>query len=102
MLEIRNFINGEWVDGQTTIENINPANTDDVINHAAVGTAADVDRAVRAAQDAFAEWRNRHGALMLRAFAAKNLLWLDKETANSTTTGHWRSANSRLVGNRFN
>lgn len=58
MLEIKNFINGEWVVGHKTMDNINPANTNDVINRAAVGTAADIDSAVQAASNAFASWRN--------------------------------------------
>lgn len=47
----------------------------------------DVELAIDSRLSAYAEWRNRHGALMLRAFASKNLLWLDKNTARSTTTG---------------
>ncbi len=58
MLEIKNFINGEWVDGHKTVENINPANTNDVINQVAEGTAADIDRAVQAASNAFPTWRD--------------------------------------------
>lgn len=58
MLEIKNFINGEWVSGHKTVENINPANTNDVINQAAEGTAADIDSAVQAASNAFPAWRD--------------------------------------------
>ena len=58
MLEIKNFINGEWVDSHKTAENINPANTNDVINQAAEGNAADIDSAVQAASNAFAAWRD--------------------------------------------
>lgn len=58
MLEIKNFINGEWVGGHKTVENINPANTNDVINQAAEGTAADIDSAVQAASIAFPAWRD--------------------------------------------
>jgi aldehyde dehydrogenase (NAD+) len=58
MLEIKNFINGEWVDSHKTVDNINPANTNDVINQAAEGSAADIDSAVQAAKKAFATWRD--------------------------------------------
>ena len=58
MLEIKNFINGEWVGGHKTVENINPANTNDVINQAAEGAAADIDSAVQAASIAFPAWRD--------------------------------------------
>jgi aldehyde dehydrogenase (NAD+) len=58
MLEIKNFINGEWVDGHKTVENINPANTNDVINQVAEGTSADIDSAVQAASNAFPAWRD--------------------------------------------
>ena len=58
MLEIKNFINGVWVDSHKTVDNINPANTNDVINQAAEGNAADIDSAVRAASNAFATWRD--------------------------------------------
>lgn len=58
MSTIKNFINGEWVDGHKTIENVNPANTNDVINLAAEGSAADIDKAVEAASNAFPAWRD--------------------------------------------
>ncbi|MDJ0653798.1 MAG: aldehyde dehydrogenase family protein [Xanthomonadales bacterium] len=55
MYDCRNFyINGEWVapaDGQE-LEVINPA-TEQVIGHISLGNAADVDRAVAAARNAF-------------------------------------------------
>jgi betaine-aldehyde dehydrogenase len=54
---IRNFINGEPVDsasGQTT-DLVNP-HTGEVFAQAVVSNAEDVDRAYRAASDAFASW----------------------------------------------
>ncbi len=54
---IQNFIDGEYVDsaeGQTEPV-LNPA-TGEVIAHAPLSTAADVDRAVSAARRAFPEW----------------------------------------------
>jgi betaine-aldehyde dehydrogenase len=55
--ELQNFINGSYqpsADGQTE-EIFNPA-TGDVIARAPLSTAADVDRAVKAAGDAFDGW----------------------------------------------
>lgn len=49
------YINGEWVDpaeGSTSMDVLNPA-TEEVIGKIAMGSAADVDRAVIAAKDAF-------------------------------------------------
>jgi len=51
---IKQYINGEWVDstGTDTIEVVNPA-TEDVIGKISSGTEEDVNRAVRAAKEAF-------------------------------------------------
>ena len=55
----RLFIAGEWVDSESgqTFESHNPANTRDVIGRFQEGTAADVARAVRAADMAGRLWR---------------------------------------------
>jgi len=55
---MRNYCNGQWVEsGSTTIVDIwNPA-SGEKIARVAYGTAEDVDRAVRAAKQAFWEWR---------------------------------------------
>ncbi len=55
---LRNFIGGEWVPstGTRCLEITNPA-TGDLIGHAPLSTAADVDQAVRAAHGAFPRWR---------------------------------------------
>ncbi len=52
------WIGGEFVPSAAdeTIEVLNPY-TEDVIGHVAAGTPADVDRAVEAAGQAFAQWR---------------------------------------------
>jgi betaine-aldehyde dehydrogenase len=54
---IRNFINGEPVDGASgqTTDLVNP-HTGEVFAQAVVSDAQDVDRAYRAASDAFASW----------------------------------------------
>jgi aldehyde dehydrogenase (NAD+) len=63
------FINGEWVpsSGRDSIAVVNPA-TEQTIAEVVRGTAADVDRAARAAADAFPAWsqtpaEERAGAL---------------------------------------
>lgn len=53
-----NFIDGEWVDAASgeTFESLNPANRTELLGTFAKSGAADVDRAVRAAKDAYPEW----------------------------------------------
>ncbi|HEY2887389.1 MAG TPA: aldehyde dehydrogenase family protein [Candidatus Limnocylindrales bacterium] len=53
------FIAGEWVDGVSgeTFESRNPADTRDLIGRFQSGTAADVARAIRAAETAGLRWR---------------------------------------------
>ena len=57
--EFKNFINGEWVAPTSggTIENRNPANTDELIGVFPASTQADVDKAVAAAREAYKSWR---------------------------------------------
>ncbi|NOX36893.1 MAG: aldehyde dehydrogenase family protein [Calditrichaeota bacterium] len=54
-----NFINGEWCEASTgeTFENRNPANWDEVIGVFPKSSKEDVDKAVRAAREAYEEWR---------------------------------------------
>lgn len=65
----RNYINGEYVDGDS-YENRNPANTDEVVGLFGKATAADVARAAEAAQAAFPGWANMaapaRGALLFK------------------------------------
>jgi alpha-ketoglutaric semialdehyde dehydrogenase len=53
-----NFIGGEWVDAVSgeTFENLNPADHTEVLGEFARGGAEDIDRAVRAAVEAYPEW----------------------------------------------
>src|SRR3982751_864410 len=55
----RNFIDGEWVESSSgeTFENINPADTRDVVGIFQKSVKEDVDAAVDAATRAFAKWR---------------------------------------------
>jgi acyl-CoA reductase-like NAD-dependent aldehyde dehydrogenase len=57
--EFKNFINGEWVASASggTIENRNPASTDELIGVFPASTLADVDNAVAAAREAYKSWR---------------------------------------------
>ena len=51
------YIDGQWVDPITPkpLDVINPAN-EEVCGHISIGSAADVDKAVKAARKAFASW----------------------------------------------
>src|SRR5947207_4052875 len=55
----QNYIGGEWVDSASgeSFENINPADTRDVIGTFPLSTRQDVNDAVNAAQEAFTHWR---------------------------------------------
>src|SRR5438067_125811 len=55
----RNFINGEWVESESTrtVENVNPANTDDALGTIRQATRDEARRAVEAASEAFRAWR---------------------------------------------
>ena len=54
-----NYIGGKWVPSESgeVFENINPADTDDVIGRFQLSTSDDVNAAVNAAQSAFDGWR---------------------------------------------
>lgn len=56
----RNFIGGKWLESSSSkiAENINPANTDDVIGSVRQATREEAIQAVNAAADAFRGWRN--------------------------------------------
>ena len=51
-----NFINGQWVAGDTYSPNVNPSNTADVLGHYTQASAEQMDQAVQAARTAFAAW----------------------------------------------
>lgn len=54
-----NLIDGLWLPGEHLTENRNPSDLTDLIGHYAAGTAADVDRAARAAAAALPVWQAR-------------------------------------------
>ena len=55
----KNFINGEWVESRSgkSMENRNPANTDELIGMFPLATEDDVNAAVDAAREAYKTWR---------------------------------------------
>src|SRR6266571_5121457 len=55
----RNFINGKWVESNSsrTIVNINPANTDDILGTVRRATRDEARTAVEAAVESFSSWR---------------------------------------------
>jgi aldehyde dehydrogenase (NAD+) len=69
----RNFINGEWTESSSskTADNINPANTDDVIGTIRQATREEARGAVEAAHEAFRMWRTtpapQRGRIIARA-----------------------------------
>ena len=56
MTEGRNYIAGEWVAAAEASADINPSNTGDVLGQYPQASAADAERAIEAAQDAFPAW----------------------------------------------
>jgi acyl-CoA reductase-like NAD-dependent aldehyde dehydrogenase len=52
----KNYINGQWVEGTSTNENINPSNTRDVVGHYTRASRAQADEAIAAAKAAFPAW----------------------------------------------
>jgi alpha-ketoglutaric semialdehyde dehydrogenase len=76
ILDIKNFIDGEWGDaeGGGTFESLNPARRDEVVAVVANSTQADVDRAVTAARMAYNGWRltpaPERGEILFRAAEA--------------------------------
>ena len=57
--EYKNFINGEWLapKGGSTLENRNPADTEELIGLFPLSSQEDVDAAVDAAKAAYQGWR---------------------------------------------
>ncbi len=52
----RNYVAGEWIPGESEIENRNPSDLSDVIGHYAQASADDLDRALAAARQAQRDW----------------------------------------------
>ncbi len=58
-MNYRNYINGQWRESASaqTAQNVNPANTDDVLGTVKLSTREEARSAVEAASAAFREWR---------------------------------------------
>ena len=67
MQKFDNFINGEWLAGNTYSPNLNPSNLADVLGQYTQGDAAQVDAAVAAATAAFPAWAT--GSIQARSDA---------------------------------
>jgi alpha-ketoglutaric semialdehyde dehydrogenase len=78
----RNFINGEWAESVSdrTAQNLNPANTDDVIGTVKLATRKEANRAVVAAYESARKWKATpppaRGKIL---FKAARILEEDKE-----------------------
>ena len=55
-MEYRNLIGGEWRETTGSVANVNPSELSDVIGHAALGGAGDIDDAISAAAAAAPGW----------------------------------------------
>jgi len=78
----RNFIGGEWIESASkkTVENINPANTGDILGIVRLATRDEARRAVEAASVAFRDWRATPAPARGRIVArAARLMEDDKE-----------------------
>ncbi|HYE14795.1 MAG TPA: aldehyde dehydrogenase family protein [Pyrinomonadaceae bacterium] len=78
----RNFVNGKWVESVSgnRVDNVNPANTDDVLGTVRLSTREEAARAVEAASEAFRSWRSTPAPARGRIVArAARLLEDDKE-----------------------
>jgi acyl-CoA reductase-like NAD-dependent aldehyde dehydrogenase len=69
----KNYINGEWVSSASghTFDNINPANTHELVGIFQKSNQQDVDNAIQAAQEAYKSWRltppPKRGEILYRA-----------------------------------
>ncbi len=65
----KNYIAGEWIEGDSISRDVNPSDTNDVVGHYAQANAAQVETAVAAAKAAFPAWsrtspQERHDILL--------------------------------------
>lgn len=82
MATYRNFINGEWLQSTSSrsVDNVNPANTDDVLGTVVLATREEARSAVEAASEAFRSWRSTPAPARGRIVArAARMLEDDKE-----------------------
>lgn len=73
MERIKNYINGKWVDSKSgqSFQSINPADKNEVVGTIPKSGREDIDRAVKAAREAYESWRltpaPRRGEILFRA-----------------------------------
>src|SRR5437667_5932865 len=85
----KNFIGGKWIESTSakTVNNINPANTDEVIGTNRQATREEARAAVEAAADAFHSWRRTPAPTRGRIVAkAARLMEAAKEELAQTLT----------------
>ncbi|HEX2229738.1 MAG TPA: aldehyde dehydrogenase family protein, partial [Candidatus Binatia bacterium] len=63
MMQTGSYVNGKWFHPNSVrlVRNVNPADPDDVLAEFPAATAADVERAIDAAQTAFHDWQRTPG-----------------------------------------
>src|SRR5215216_5127345 len=85
----RNFVKGEWVESssQKTTENVNPADTEDVLGTVRLSTREEARGAVEAAAEAFRGWRSTPAPARGRIVARfARLLEREKESVAALLT----------------
>jgi aldehyde dehydrogenase (NAD+) len=89
MERIKNYVNGKWLDSKSgeTFRSINPANRGEVIGIVPKSNREDVDQAVKAAREAYEDWRltpaPRRGEILFRA---AEILLRNKESLGKLET----------------
>jgi aldehyde dehydrogenase (NAD+) len=101
MERIKNYINGKWLDSKSgeTFRSINPANKDEVVGIVSKSGREDVDQAIKAAREAYEEWRllpaPRRGEILFRA---AEILLRSKESLGKLETREMGKILSEGVG----
>ena len=89
MITYRNFINGDWIESNSskTVDNINPADTNDVLGTVVQATRDEARAAVEAASEAFRQWRSTPAPSRGRIVArAARLMSEEKESISQLLT----------------
>ncbi|MEM6680895.1 MAG: aldehyde dehydrogenase family protein [Pseudomonadota bacterium] len=80
----KNYINGEWVEGQTETTNVNPSDHSDIVGHYAAGSQSDVLVAVEAAKAAQPLWWNKTPEQRADILDRAGAILLDRASAIGT------------------
>jgi acyl-CoA reductase-like NAD-dependent aldehyde dehydrogenase len=89
MTVYKNFLNGHWVESKSekTVDNVNPANTDDIIGTVKLATRHEAKVAVELAYEHFKQWRDtpapQRGKILMRA---AQMMEDDKENLSQILT----------------